>query len=77
MLSKEFPLAKRRYLYVDGVIWKDNYNSYELWNGLLGQDNIHYIATNQKVADLIEICWNKKSNIVENFNAKEIMDVLR
>lgn len=77
MMSKQFPLAKRRYLYVDSIIWQDNYNTYELWNNLLTQDNMHYIVTNQKIADLIEICWSKKSHIMEHFNAKEIIDVLQ
>lgn len=77
ILSKDFPLAKRKYLYLSNPIWRDGYNAYSLWQTLLNQDNLNYIATNKELADLIDLCWNKKASIVKNFNSMEIINALQ
>lgn len=77
ILSKDFPLTKRKYLYLNSPIWKDAYNPYTLWETLLNHENINYLATNKEIADIIEVCWNKKANIVNNFDSMEIINALQ
>lgn len=77
ILTENFPLVKRRYLYLDNVIWKDTYNNYTLWDNLLTKDNLQYIVTNSEIADIIKLCWNKESYIMKNFNAMEIINALQ
>lgn len=77
MLTKDFPNIKRKFFYVNGPIWQEGYNSYELWKSLLVQNNLYHIVTDQKTADLFKICWGKDAYLMNQFNAEGILNAIQ
>lgn len=77
MITKTFPSPQKQLLYVNNVAWtEDNSVPALFWQSIYANGSMSTIAQNQKIYDLLEICWAKPINIIDKINHKELYDVI-
>lgn len=72
LLSKQFPLIKKKYFYAQNSPWTDIPESYSSWKELFGQDNLNVIAKNKYLYDLYNIVWQNAIGTSENFSYEQV-----
>jgi hypothetical protein len=78
LLTRTFPCPKKQILYMTKPDWSANYGMpFTLWNNIYMDNRFEFIAGSQEIADLLDICWKKPLETVNNFNYEEINNVIQ
>lgn len=74
-LAKSFPGPSKQIFCCDSLDWTDaRSNRALLWSNIY--KNMNIITTEQKVADLIKICWNANIDSISGLNEGEFYNVI-
>lgn len=77
MITKTFPSPKNQILYIDDLSWTNDHSiPVMFWKSIYDNNNIHLIAKDESIADLLDICWSRPIATIDNINAKELHSVI-
>ncbi len=71
-----FPCPTKKFFYVWDLDWIFNNYTYEYLQGLYQHNDLELIARNESHANLIEKCWKKPVDIMDNFDYNILQDII-
>jgi len=78
MLTKTFPAPKKQILFVDEPEWHNKRDlPYSFWYNIYMNEDFELISTNNDIKKLCDICWKEPISNIENFEAKEVDNVIQ
>jgi hypothetical protein len=77
ILTKKFPNIDKRFFYVNNAPWTQQpQTKYENWSSLYNQNSLNFIAQNEQLYDLYNICWKQPIGIAKEFDYETIQQYL-
>lgn len=78
LLTQTFPSPQKQILYLTKPEWsEDPRMPYTLWYNIYMSDTFELLAANDDLYDMIDICWKTPMKKIQNFDYKDIDDVVR
>ena len=79
LLTQTFLTPKKQVMLMMDTPWgKENTNQelYSNWKTQYGSDNLEFVATNQEVYDLLDICYKEPVSLMSEVSPEEINNVI-
>jgi hypothetical protein len=78
LLTKTFPAPKKQILHISENIWSEKKDiPYKFWESIYMNDRFELIADNQDMFELCDICWKTPLATIQNFQPKDIENVIQ
>jgi hypothetical protein len=78
LLTKTFPAPKKQILHISENTWSEKKDiPYKFWESIYMNNKFELIADNQDMFELCDICWKTPLSTVQNFQPKDIENVIQ
>lgn len=78
LLTKTFPSPRKQILYLDKPEWAANPAlPYTIWYNIYMDNKFELLVGSQNMFDLTKICWKEPLAIINNYDAKELNNVIQ
>jgi hypothetical protein len=79
LLTQTFLTPKKQVMFMMDTPWGKENTTQELysnWKTQYGSDNLEFVATNQEVYDLLDICYKEPVSLMSEVSPEEINNVI-
>ena len=77
MMAKNFPNVNKIFFFVSDFIWSNqSYSRYQNIKEMFETKNLEFIASNDKISEVYDLCWKKPICISRNLNYESIKNIL-